>query len=459
MFQKNILFVFAFFYALFSQADTVELEWQSYLSSPSSKEQLSDYALFKGDYKLDFIKKPFYFDSQFLWEYGLDRSELVYFNVPELYFYYRYDLKKPLYFVQSIQVSLGRKARSWSQGDEYWDLGLWNPLNRWNPLHPSDNGLVGSFFTVIADHWESNFFVGAIHLPNQEVQTIKEGGRAYSRSRWFSILPEEIVPFPDKEQIVLDLFYLRDNPVISDVLLQQSVLFNFKIWSKTPEVFYWMKWSFANKPVNHLFYVSNTKNSLQVEKEEGGEVFIKPKFTIFPVRQRLLSTEWGLDYKDVSVTFSLENAKMKPASILPEDWSFLQDPSDFTYFSTLLKYNYLHDSFFRLAFIQSWFAGRASLQRSPIVGRGKILEGIGAEWQTKLFSHTNQPLFLYLKYQYSFLDEGAWFFAKAVYYMTSKIYTELTMDVLGAFESSKNNSFLKKFKHNDYFTWSVAYDF
>ncbi|MCZ0932849.1 MAG: hypothetical protein OXJ52_06840 [Oligoflexia bacterium] len=461
MFQKNALSVFALFCAFFSYANEVKLEWQSYTSSPSAKEQSSDYALLKGDYKLDFTKGPFYFDSHFLWEYGLDRSKFAYFNVPELYLYYKYELKAPLYFVRSIQVSLGRKAQSWSQGDEYWDLGLWNPLTRWNPLHPSDSGLIGYFLTFTANQWESNFFAGAIHLPDQEVRTIKEGGRSYSHSRWFSILPEGVAPFPDKKQIILDLFYLRENPFIRDILLQQSFLFNLKTWSKTPEVFYWMKWSFANKPVNHLFYVSNTNNSLRVEEKEGGEVFVKPKFTVFPpVRQRILSTEWGLDYRDISITFSLENTKMKPASILSKDWSFLQEQADFTYFSALLKYNYLEDSFFRLAFIQSWFARSDFSQRAPsIVGRGKILEGMGVEWQTQLFSHTNQPLFFNLKYQYSFLDEGAWFSAKAVYYMTSKIYTELTADVLGAFEPSKNNSFLKRFKHNDYFTWSVAYDF
>ncbi|MDE0091982.1 MAG: hypothetical protein OXN83_01695, partial [Oligoflexia bacterium] len=73
-------------------------------------------------------------------------------------------------------------------------------------------------------------------------------------------------------------------------------------------------------------------------------------------------------------------------------------------------------------------------------------------------------VFFALKYQYSFLDQGAWLFAKALFYVTSRAYTEVTIDILGAVDllknkTSKNRSLLNTFKHNDYFTWSVAYDF
>ena len=454
MFQKNVLSFFMLFYAWCSFSNELKLEWQSYISSPSLKEQLSDYAFFKGDYKLDLIRGPFYFDSRFLMEYGLDSSEISYFNIPEMYIYYKYDLKKPLYLVHSIQFSLGRQARRWSIGDEYWDLGLWNPLLRWNPLHPVDNGLIGSFFTFTANQWESNFFVG-LHAPDQNVEIIEKEGRIYSRSRWFSPLPESVPSFN-----INRINYSVDRPHYSDTLVQQSFLFSLKTWSKTPEVFYWMKWSFADKPTNHLFHVLNRNDRLQVESEKGGELFINQKITIFSVRQRILSTEWGLDYKNLSLVFSLENAKMKPASVLPEEYEFVQDQDDFTYFSALLKYDYLKESFIRLALIQSWFKNVSSSQKvSPLTARVKILEGAGVDWQTKLFSHTNRPLFFNLKYQYSFLDKGAWLSAKTIYYMTPKIYTELTMDVLGAFDLSKTGSFLKKFRHNDYFSWSVAYDF
>ena len=453
MFQKSILFFFMLICVPLAYANEVKLEWQHYTSPPGAKEQLSDYALFKGNYQFDFTKNSFYFDSHFQLEYGLDRSEFSYFNIPELYLDYKYDLERPLYSIRSVQVSLGRKAESWSFGDEYWDLGLWNPMNRWNPLHPSDNGLVGSFFTFKSDQWESNFFIGAVYLPDKEVQIIEKESSIYSRSRWFSMLSSQVRPFN------INIYYSTDKPFIFDVLFQQSFLCSLKTWSKTPKVFYWIKWSFADKPVNHLFHILNTNNSLLVEEKEGGKIFARPDFTIFPVRQRIVSTEWGLDYKQLSMTFSLENTRMKPASILPKDWNFIKDQADFTYFSAVLRYNYLKGSFLRFAFIQSWFMGKTDSQRVPsIVERGKVLEGMGFDWQTHLFSGNRQPLFFNLKYQYSFLDKGAWLFAKTVYYMTPKIYTEMKINVLGAF-AQLNNTFLGKYKHNDYYAWSLAYDF
>ena len=434
-------------------ANEVKLEWQSYTTPPSSKDQFSYYTLLKGNYDFDFVKEPFYFDSSFQFEYSLDRSKFFYYNIPELYFDYKYKLNSPVYFVQSIQVSLGRKAESWSIGDDYWNLGLWNPLNRWNPLHPSRNGLIGSFFTFNAKKWESLFFIGAFYLPEKNVQIIEENGRLYSRSRWFSMLSSQVNPFD------IDIFYSIDKPFIFNILFQQSFLFSFKTWSEAKEADYWMKWSFADKPVNHLFYILNINNSVQVDKKANGGVYVKPKLTVYPIRQRILSAEWGLDYKKFSAVLSLESTRMNSESVLPQEWSFISDQTDFTYFSALLKYNYLKDSFFQLSFIQSWFLRGAGLQQiSSVMQRGRVLDGAGFDWQTRLFPHTKQPLLLNLKYQYSFLNKGAWLFAKAVYNIGPKVYTEASINILGALEEGKE-SFLQAFRHNDYYTWSIAYVF
>ena len=458
MFPKIILAFFSFLYGFSVLATTAELEWQHYTSYPSIKEQFSDYAFFKMDHKLDFKKDSFYFDSQIYFKYSLDRSKFSYFDLSELYVSYDYELEIPIYSVHSIEINLGRKIKRWSLGDSYWGFNLWNPINRWNPLHPLESGLIGSFFTFKASQWESNFFIGAVHVPGQGVDTVKENGRIYSRSRWFSMLPSQV------HSLNIDIYYSQINPFIFDVLFQQSFLFSFKTWSKTSEAFYWIKWAFADKPANHLFFVLNQNNRLQVEKAKGGEVFVNQKITVLPVRQRVLSAEWGLDYKDVEMTFSLENTNMKEPSIPPEYLKFVAERDNFTYFSSWLKYNYLDNSFFRLSYIQSWFKNVGFSRREPsLVIIGRILEGVGVDWQAQFFTNTNQPLFLNLKYQYSFLDQGAWLSAKARYYMTPQIYTEITMDILGAVEfkdgEGKNNSFLNAFKHNDYFTWGLAYDF
>ena len=155
-------------YAFSSLASTLDLEWQHYVSSPRLKTQLKDYVFLKWDQKTDFYAGPFYIDTHIQAEYSLDRSELFYFNIPELYLFYKYELKNPFYSIESIELNVGRTIKAWSVADEYWDMGLWNPLSRWNPLHPVTNGLVGSVLTLSARQWSFDFLLGALYFPNQE---------------------------------------------------------------------------------------------------------------------------------------------------------------------------------------------------------------------------------------------------------------------------------------------------
>lgn len=453
-----LFFFFTLFYSFGAGASSLMFELQHYTSAPALKSQLTDYALLKWDQKTDFHKGFFYFDSHIQAEYGLDRSEFRYFNIPELYFFYKYDLQKALYHIQSIELNVGRKIKIWSIADEYWDMGLWNPLSRWNPLHPQTSGLVGSFLTLKARQWTADFFLGALHFPNQETQTIQKDRAIYSHSRWFSPLPHRV------DVLNIDIHYFTHKPFIINTLFQQSYLLNIKTWSEASEPRYWMKWSIADKPVNHLFFVLNKTKLFHIGQEEGAVGNVHQNITILPVRQRLLSSEWGLDYKNVSAVFTLENSKMKEEDIPPEDWDFLNLRGNFTYFSTILKYNFSSKHFVRGAYIKSWFKNyditntdNTGEKHPSILRRYKVLEGIGLDWQTEFVSSRGLKRILTLNYCYSFLNEGSWLFVKALYYISPKIYTGLTFDILGA----KNNDhyFLGLFRHNDYFAWSLAYDF
>ena len=458
--KKNKLFFLLLLYAFNSSASTLKWKWQHYTSEPSLKTQLTDYVFLKWDQKTDFRTGPFYLDSHFQTEYALDRSKIFYFNAPELYFTYEYKLTKPIYSIHSIELSLGRKVKPWSLADEYWDMGLWNTLSLRNPLHPVTNGLFGSFLTLTAKQWSADFFVGALHLPNQGVQILEKDGEVYSNSRWFS---------PPYNQVMLkhdfiDIHYLIQSPFIFDLLFQQSYLLSFKTWSKVSETYYWMKWSIADKPVNSLFHITNQNRMIKVGNEIGDTISINQTITFLPVRQRLLSTEWGFDYKSLSSVFTLANTKMKEVDKSPEGWGFTKNQREnFTYFSALLKYKFLPTSFIQVGYLQSWFQNYNIKAKDPkeklpfILEEYKILDGVSFDWQTEFTSSTGLPRILALNYRYSFLNEGAWLFVKALYYITPKVYTMLTFDILGAKGNEKY--FLNKFHHNDYFSWSLAYDF
>lgn len=462
MSKKNSLLFFVLFYAFGCLASTLEVEWQHYTSSPSLKTQLDDYVFLKWDQKTDFHKEPFYFNSHIQAEYALDRSEIFYFNIPELYLLYNYQLEKPLYSVNSIELVVGRKIKSWSLADEHWNMGSWNSLSRWNPLHPWTNGLIGSFLTLNASRWTLDFFVGALHLPNQEAQIIRKNSEISSSSRWFSVLPDQV---DMRNHNYIDIHYLIQSPFIFDVLFQQSYLLSFKTWSKTPETYYWMKWSIADKPVNHLFSVLNTTKLFKIGKEEGDKGKVHQTIAFLPVRQRLLSAEWGLDYNSYSAIFTVENTKMKEVDRSPAGWDFRNRRENFTYLSALLKYNFLPKSFVQVGYLQSWFqnynvkAESSKKDKPPsVLKRYMLLEGISLECQTEFSSSKGLPRILALDYRRSFLNSGAWLFVKALYYITPEIYASLTFDILGSKKQDRDD-FLDQFRHNDYFSWRLAYDF
>ena len=444
-------------------SSSAQLEWQHFTSKPSLKEQLSDYLLFKGEHLFDWEKEAFSFKSHFLMEYSFDRKDLFYFNSPELFFSYQYDFETPVYSINSIKVYLGRKINKWSEGDEYWKLGLWNPLLYWNNLHPITAGLMGSLIHFQSQQWQADFFIGALHLPHSQAKLIIEDNKTpYALSRWATILPTQV------ENYNLNIYYSTLNPVLSDFLFQQSFLASFKTWSKTEDKLYWLKWSFANKPSNRLYYVLKTAERLKLDPQNKDPAFVDQQIGALPVRQTILSTEWGLDYKKLSANFTLEYIQTTEETFnQAKGWFWTHSREEFTYFSLLLKYKYNQKSQLEWGWIRSFFKGfniDTQPEKAPppnILGQARTLNGWGIGWNTDFKNHKGLPCSFNLQYQYSISDKGDWLSGKFRYTIAPRFYSEWTVNILGVknIKAIKNPSFLKNFAHNDYWTWSLAYDF
>ena len=483
LFQKTVIAFFLIFFCAHQavSSGSVKLEWEHYFSNPVISDQLTDYVFLKGDYDLEFTKGPFDFKFQFKLEHSLDYRNWTYWDVPELFLFYKYDFEKFFYTIESIEFYLGRQIKVWSEGDKYWSLGLWNPAIRWNPLNPIISGNIGSFVTFKSNNWESDFFIGALHIPDSLTHLDIRDHRFYTYSRWRVIFPQKV------DRSNLDIYYTSPIPFLFDLINQRSFFASFKTWSEKSDSNYWIKWSFADKPTNHFYWIMNKTGKLKFSsetkqkpwqiktinnkisrlksssKKDSPAVFVDQIINVVLSRQRILSTEWGMDYKDFSVIFSLENTKIKEEKTLNKDrWSFINSRDSFTYFSLLLKYNYLDNSFIELGWIQSWFSKYNSYVNTAQIPRffsqNKILEGLGLSWENRDALLKNLPLFFKLKYQYSFLDQGAWLSAKVSYYMSAKTYVECSVNILGS-KRTDSKSFLDRFKHNDYFTWSFAHDF
>ena len=460
--RKEILSVFLIFFSIKSFSSTLELEWQHYISAPSLKSQLKDYVFLNWDQKSDFQAGPFSFNTHIKVKYAFDRSKIFYLDVPELYFFYEYELNKTFLSIKSIELNIGRKIKDWSLSDEYWGMGLWNSLNNWNPLHPASNGLIGSFLTLHSNKWSFDFFVGSLYVPNMEIQVTEENGRVYSGSRWFNPVPHQVNMF---NRDLLDIRYLMVSPFILDILFQQSYLLSLKTWSKTPETYYWMKWSAADKPVNHLFPIVKTKHIVRVRREKDSSLLVKPAMSILLVRQRSLSAEWGFDYRNFSGVFSVENTRMKASEASVEGWTLFNQKDNFTYLSALMEYKFSPNNFVRIGYLHSWFqnyninkGGERGKEKLPsVLAKYRLLEGLRIDWQKEFSFPAGQRSVFALTYQRSFLSQDAWLYAKVQYYISPHIRAELSADILGS--QKKTNYLISRFRHNDNFSWRLAYDF
>lgn len=457
--KKYIFLSFFLFYVFGSSASELQLEWQHYTSDPGTQDQLKNYIFLRWDQKMDIYKGPFHVDIHARMEHDIERSRSFYFDLPELSLSYVYGFQTFPY-INTIELHLGRKIKRWSLADEYWDMGLWNPLNRLNPLHPTSNGLIGSFLTVNSKRWSFDFFLSGIYLPNKEVPVKEKEGRAYSAHRWYNPLYDQAV----FNLSYLDIYYSLDRPFLMDLLFQGSYIFSFKTWARKSDAYYWMRWSFTDKPVNHLFFVLKKDKIFQIKKVKDAKGVVDQPITTLPVRENILSAEWGLDYKDFSTVFTLEHIRRKEEHLKPEGWDFFNQREEFTYFSSLFKYKVSPKSFIQFGYLQSWFSdfhlsekGIKSKASPSIFKKYRILNGISLGGETEFLSKKELKRVFGVKYQYSFLNQAAWLFLRAKYYLSPHIYTSATIDILGA--KNYEDYFINQFRHNDYFSWKLAYVF
>lgn len=88
---------------------------------------------------------------------------------------------------------LGRKLEIWSQLDSEWSLGQWQPLNRFDALRPTEQGLAGVFANWKRVGFEVVFFASPIFLPEQGPAVQTENGRLRSSNPWFSEPPDKMM--------------------------------------------------------------------------------------------------------------------------------------------------------------------------------------------------------------------------------------------------------------------------
>lgn len=140
---------------------------------------------------------------------------------------------------------VGRKRMTWSELDARWDLGVWEPVFKWNPLSPERQGLTGLFWQVDRPYYTLMLFASPLYIPDQGPSFEIENGSFVKGSPWFRRPPESIRLWDEATGID----YRFQKPEETQVVLQNS--FGMKVSVGDPQGFR-AQASYAYKPANQL---------------------------------------------------------------------------------------------------------------------------------------------------------------------------------------------------------------
>lgn len=164
-------------------------------------------------------------------------SVLSYINVSQLYW-------------KQSPLAVGRKKLNWNQLDEDFDLGLYQPLFKWNALEPVSQGLTGVFLNLEnqdgGPRWGVTLFGSPLFIPDQGPGYEIKGGQFERSNPYFQAVPSRAMI---NGQMV-NVNYNVQKPETQDVVFNRSFAGRIFVGSETDGGF--AQGSFANKPSNQL---------------------------------------------------------------------------------------------------------------------------------------------------------------------------------------------------------------
>jgi hypothetical protein len=84
------------------------------------------------------------------------------------------------------EAVIGTKLMPWSKLDADWGLGMWQPMKRWDFLHPEQEGLTGIFLSWQGQYGSLVLFGSGIFQPEQGAFFKIKNRHLTSSSPWFS---------------------------------------------------------------------------------------------------------------------------------------------------------------------------------------------------------------------------------------------------------------------------------
>ena len=169
-------------------------------------------------------------------------------------------------------LTLGRKREAWSALDSTWGLGLWQPLNRFDALRPSEQGMTGAMIDYVNGPFRALVFASTIFVPEQGPPFQLQDGRFESSNPWFSSPTDRLMLFSRETR----MRYRLEMPTIGSVINHPSTGAIVR-WSEREDGGLFAQASVAKKPRNQLALPYQGHLALAPDSSPKGDVSIFPR--------------------------------------------------------------------------------------------------------------------------------------------------------------------------------------
>ncbi|PIS10621.1 MAG: transposase [Bdellovibrio sp. CG10_big_fil_rev_8_21_14_0_10_47_8] len=374
------------------------------------------------------------------------------FGVNEIYDSYQFNAGN--------EVSAGRKIEFWSQLDQDWQLGMWQPKGLLDPLRPDDQGLTGVFYKHRQSRWELLMFGSAIFIPSMGPDVKEKNGSLVADSRWYRT-PSSSFPLLNKDTKIV---YSLDVPDMRELINRPGGGMRLRYGGDQDGL--WTSVNAGYKPMNSLLLKYRKNLYLPEQDPQTGEVTVSPAVGY----HRLIGGDLGYRHSsgNVALSYLQDQPEGKPA----DDPYVLQSPSP------MRAYSVHADS----ALSMGWFDQPVGLALNylRIDGGGirdydSLGQDSGAIYDQR-FNYTNaasvrtdfstliwsKRLMSSLKYMREFDQKGTLINAEISLYPQKALAVILGADIIGVDDTSdgnRDNRFLNQFRANDRVYGGMSYVF
>lgn len=353
-------------------------------------------------------------------------------------FYYRQGSE------DSVHFTIGRARQTWSSLDDFWNLGVTQPIFMWNQAVPEQQGLTGVFvkIPVFEKKFSLTFFGSYLFIPSQGPTYELSNGQLTSSNPWFND-PVQLINLSGQQA---DLNYKINIPRIQNIVFRHSIGFQFgtEINKKdfTFNAFY------LNKPRNELLLPFEAFLNLSTF---NGDITVLPRVARHEVM--------GID-----VGWNFSRAKTE-VSWLRESSAYYQAPKDSTYPIMPEQNIFSLQQLFRLTPTQRLIFGYVKVDRRPTAvggvfagsdistfqNRNRFEEAMRLEWQGLLFKSLSQyRVRSTISYNQSLIRDNLWLSADVNWSVYKGIELFTRCDIFGGTgEQIINVDLMSAYQNND----------